>query len=352
MSVFFSDDPPGHGHSPRPLPGRRFRWLRRLLAVVSALVVVTLAAGAIYVGSVSRSFSDNISREELMPNEPSSSTSGSPDRPARPDPPAKRKGAAAVNYVLMGSDSRSTGNAGAGRSDTLIVLHLAADRKKAYLISFPRDMYVDIPGHGKNKINAAFAFGGPVLTVRTLEGLLDTRMDHVALIDFDGFIQLTNRLGGVEVNNRHASTSGPYTFPVGRITISGDQALAYVRDRYNLPGGDLDRAERQRDVVRSILRKGLSAKVIANPRQFTGLVGDVAQHVVLDQDLTDAEIRRTALSLRLGPDDIRSLQAPISGFDTVGGQSIDVVDREQLAELAEAMREGTMEEYVERYPGG
>lgn len=86
----------------------------------------------------------------------------------------------------MGSDSRDAANSGAGRSDTLIVLHLSGDRRHAYLISFPRDMYVPIPGRGKNKINAAFAFGGPQLAVRTLEGLLDTRMDHVALIDFDG----------------------------------------------------------------------------------------------------------------------------------------------------------------------
>ena len=65
------------------------------------------------------------------------------------------------NYVLMGSDSRDVGNAGHGRSDVLMVMHLAADRKSAYMISFPRDMYVPIPGHGKNKINAAFAYGGP-----------------------------------------------------------------------------------------------------------------------------------------------------------------------------------------------
>ena len=100
-----------------------------------------------------------------------------------------------------------------------MVMHLAADRKSAYMISFPRDMYVPIPGHGKNKINAAFAYGGPQLTVRTLEGLLNTRMDHVALIDFEGFIKLTEELGGVKVYNKYASVSWGY-FPVGNADLS------------------------------------------------------------------------------------------------------------------------------------
>ena len=172
----------------------------------------------------------------------------------------------------MGSDSRDASDAGAGRSDSLMVMHLAADRKDAYLISFPRDMYVDIPGYGKNKINAAYSFGGPQLAVATLEDLLHSRMDHVAIIDFDGFIGLTEELGGVTVMNEHASKSRGYTFPAGKITIKGDEALAFVRERYELPNGDLDRAERQRLVVKAILEKGLSPETIRNPAKFTGFV--------------------------------------------------------------------------------
>jgi polyisoprenyl-teichoic acid--peptidoglycan teichoic acid transferase len=81
-------------------------------------------------------------------------------------------------------------------------------------ISFPRDMCVPIPGRGRNKINAAFAFGGPALTVRTLEDLLNTGMDHVALIDFEGFINLTEELGGVTVYNKYPSNSGGSKFPL------------------------------------------------------------------------------------------------------------------------------------------
>ena len=266
--------------------------------------------------------------------------------------PPKSPGTA-VNYVLMGSDSTDVGNAGHGRSDVLMVMHLAADRKSAYMISFPRDMYVPIPGHGKNKINAAFAFGGPALTVRTLEGLLNTRMDHVALIDFEGFINLTEELGGVTVYNKYPSDSGGYKFPVGDVNLRGEQALAYVRERKQLPRGDLDRAERQRAVLQAILAKRLTKETITNPAKFVCFARGVSLNVTVDDQLTENELRKTALSLRLRPKDVRMLQAPISGFGTSPTrQSIDIVDKKKLAQLANSLRNDQMDSYIERYPEG
>ena len=112
----------------------------------------------------------------------------------------------AQNILLVGNDSRAGAtpaelkalatedDGGATNTDTMIVLHVPADGSKATLISFPRDMYVPIPGYGRNKINAAYSFGGPKLTVQTLEQLLDTRMDHVAMIDFEGFIEAIKQI--------------------------------------------------------------------------------------------------------------------------------------------------------------
>ena len=94
-----------------------------------------------------------------------------------------------------------------------MVVHLNQKHDQAYIISFPRDMYVTIPGHGKNKINAAYEIGGPALVVRTLESLTGSRMDHVAMIDFEGFVSLTEDLDGVTVNNRTA-------FSVPRLQLS------------------------------------------------------------------------------------------------------------------------------------
>lgn len=347
MSTFFPPQP-DLSEAVRP----RWRAIRRLVAVVVVLVVLALIALAVYAALLSHSFTQHVVRQPLLPDsdgpgQPRAGSSAPPRQPPRP-PVGKTD---AVNYVLMGSDSRNTADAGAGRSDTLMVMHLAADRRHAYLISFPRDMYVAIPGRGKNKINAAFSFGGPQLAVRTLEDLLDVRMEHAALIDFDGFTNLTEELGGVTVVNKHASTSRGYHFPAGEITVRGDQALAYVRERYELPRGDLDRAERQRDVVKAILDKGLSPETVANPVRFNGFVAGVAQHVVVDSELSDSTIRSTALSLRMTGNDVRQLQAPISGFATVRGQSIDVVDRGQLKELSRALQKDTVEDYLHQHPG-
>jgi LCP family protein required for cell wall assembly len=284
----------------------------------------------------------NINRGVELPTDPSS---------VRPPKEAQETGT--LNYVLLGSDSRDPGNEGNGRSDTMMLVHLNAKRTKAYIVSFPRDMYVNIPGYGKNKINAAFAFGGAPLAVRTLENLTEVRMDHVVLIDFEGFIRLTEDLHGVTVTNKTAFTSHGFDYPKGKITIAGEEALWFVRERHQLPGGDLDRAENQRNVIKAVVQKGLSAKVISDPATFTTFIGNVAKHLTVDNELSDGEIRRTALSLRLGAKDIELLQAPISGFGTSrDGQSIDVVDTAKLAELSTALKKDKLSEYLKKYPQG
>ena len=330
---------PGTPHS-RPRHRARRRWLPIVLTAVAVLLVGALGAGFIYASSIDRSVNQNLQREPvLIPETPTASG-------AKPRP--KKSTTKAINYVLIGSD---VANGGVSRSDALMVLHLAADRRSAYLISFPRDLWVAIPGYGRNKINAAYAFGGAPLTVQTLEGLLDVRMDHVAEVDLDGFIGLTTELGGVRVYNKHASVSKGYNFPVGWITVSGREAEAYVRERKQLPRGDLDRAERHRAVVQAILTKGLSGDTIKNPQRFVAFTSGVARHVTVDDELTPGVLRTTALSLRLTPSDIASVQAPVARFDrSPGGQSIDVVDQARLRKMAKALRDDTMADYVRAYP--
>ena len=331
--------------APPPRRARRRIWPRVLIALGLVLVLLTGAAAA-YLLTIDRSVTSNITRGVDLPSDDPSAPPGE----ARPTKEPQETGT--LNYVLLGSDSRDPGNAGNGRSDTIMVVHLNKKRNQAYIVSFPRDMYVTIPGYGKNKINAAYAFGGVQLTVRTLEQLTRTRMDHVALVDFEGFISLTNDLGGVTVMNDDAFSSHGYDYPKGEITIAGEQALWFVRERKQLPNGDLDRAKNQRNVIKAIVAKGLSAGVVSDPGTFTRFIGGVARHLTVDNSLTDDEIRRTALSLRLDAEDINLLQAPISGFGTVNGQSIDVVDTARMDELARALKTDTMDAYVKKYPQG
>jgi LCP family protein required for cell wall assembly len=323
-------------------PTKRRRLLPKILIGVSVLLVAVIGAGLLYAATIDRSVTRNINRGVELPTDPSS---------VRPPKEAQETGT--LNYVLLGSDSRDPGNEGNGRSDTMMLVHLNAKRTKAYIVSFPRDMYVNIPGYGKNKINAAFAFGGAPLAVRTLENLTEVRMDHVVLIDFEGFIRLTEELHGVTVTNKTAFSSHGFDYPKGKITIAGEEALWFVRERHQLPGGDLDRAENQRNVIKAIVQKGLSAKVISDPATFTTFIGNVAKHLTVDNELSDGEIRRTALSLRLSAKDIELLQAPISGFGTSrDGQSIDVVDTTKLAELSTALKKDKLSEYLKKYPQG
>lgn len=325
--------PTSAGHEP-PRKRGALTWFFAILGIVVALAV--MVAG-FYVWRVWSTTSDIERSTTLLPAD-------DVERPA-----SDAAVAGSFNYVLMGSDSRGEGDR--GRSDVLMLAHVPPTRDKVYIVSFPRDMWVQIPGRGMAKINAAYAYGGEALATSTLESLIGVRMDHAAKINFDGFMGLTTELGGVTVDNQHASSSGAYRWPQGEITIQGEEALTYVRQRYGLPNGDLDRAERQRAVVKSILMKMLSLDVLANPVKFNEVMGQLGNYFTVDDGLTNQAIFDTARSMKVDLEgDIVILQAPISGFGTSGdGQSIDIVNEPQLAEMAQAIRTGTMADYVEKY---
>jgi LCP family protein required for cell wall assembly len=220
-----------------------------------------------------------------------------------------------------------------------MLLHVNQARDQAYVISIPRTTLVTIPGHGRQRINKAFPLGGPPLVVSTVEKLTDTRIDHVAMIDFPSFVKLTEDLGGVTVPNRTAFS----TFRAGPITLSGDAALRYVRERRP---SEEDRVENQRNVLKAILAKGLSPEVIANPARFTTFLGNAAQRIQVDKTLTNPEVRSTALSIRMKPSDVTLLPIPVMAER----RSAYLVNMGQLGELSQALRKDTMAEYVKSHP--
>lgn len=309
-------------------------WFFTIVGIVVALAVIV---AGFYVWRVWSTANDINRADSLLPA----------DDPARPA--ASATAAGSFNYVLMGSDSRGDGDR--GRSDVLMLAHVPPGRDKVYIVSFPRDMWVDVPGRGFAKINAAYAYGGEALATRTLESLVGVRMDHAAKIDFEGFMGLTTELGGVTVDNKIASETQGYAWPKGEVTIQGEEALVYVRQRYGMPNGDLDRAERQRAVVKAILMKMLTLDVLANPVKFNEVMGKLGQYFTVDEGLTNGVILSTATSMKVNSgNDIEILQAPISGFGTsADGQAIDVVNEPQLEEMGKAIRTGTMADYAARY---
>lgn len=337
---------PLHATDGPPAAGVPRRGRRAMTVFFTLLVALLLIGGGLafyYLTRVSNAIDQMHRDPNLMPTAGTSTAADGTVVTRPPDPSSSTK-QKPMTFVLMGSDSRG---ADQGRSDSLMVAYLSGDRKNIYLVSFPRDMWVQIPGRGQAKINAAYAWGGPQLTIQTLEQLTGARMQHAGVIDFGGFIQLTEVLDGVLVNNEHASETNGFIFPKGWITLKGEPALVYVRERYNLPNGDLDRAKRQRAVVQAIMAKVLTPETIGNPARFGAAVDTFGKAMTVDEGLSKELIASTATSLRIGgASSIKSLQAPISGFGTsADGQSIDVVDTAGLAELSEAMKTDTMEAY-------
>jgi LCP family protein required for cell wall assembly len=262
----------------------------------------------------------------------------------------------AMNILLIGSDSRGTDQ---GRSDTFIILHVSADRKSVYLVSFPRDMWVTIPGHGKAKINAGYSWGGSALAVSTIEALTGARIDHVVVTDFADFVSLVDTIGPVTVDNPVGSVAVSdrgvkYQFPRGPLVITdGYMALAFARQREELPNGDLDRTLRQRAFLKALALKIGTPDVLANPVKLDAVMATVGKYVTVDPGMTNDVIYSLAVSLAgiTDPSQIHMVQAPITGFGTsADGQSIDVVDVPGVAALGKALQNDTMPAFVAAHP--
>jgi LCP family protein required for cell wall assembly len=181
-------------------------------------------------------------------------------------------------YLVVGSDSRAdltaaerralhTGQAAGRRTDTIMLLHVPDGGGPTVLVSIPRDSYVSIPGHAKNKINAAYAFGGPQLLVRTVEQATGLRIDSYVETGLGGYAQLVDAIGGVDVCVKRAIKDAKAHIDVkaGCQTFDGPTALGYARARYSDPRGDLGRVDRQRQVLAAIAGKTLSPSVVLVP---------------------------------------------------------------------------------------
>jgi LCP family protein required for cell wall assembly len=230
----------------------------------------------------------------------------------------------------VGSDTRAhlkPGETPDGRSDAIIVARFSADRKHAQLISIPRDSWVDIPGHGRSKINASYSWGGPSLLIQTVEQLTKVRIDHYLAIDFDGLIQVTDDLGGVDVVVADTTSNGPYTFPAGVNHLNGEQARWYLGQRHGLAGGDFDRVKRQQLYLRSMFGKLFSAHTFTDPGRLDSALLAVTRAVKIDDTLGNGDLLALAYSMRnVAPENIDFFTAPVLGTGMEGPASVVYLD--------------------------
>ncbi|MET9115322.1 LCP family protein [Streptomyces longwoodensis] len=325
--------PPWRGWPPRPpVPGSRARLVRRLvvLGLIGVLAAVGVAAGAVWWGT--EHYGGQVAR---IPD-------AFPTGVRPPVPPGHDGG---TTFLLAGVDSRSrrptTGNdataplwrVGAQRSDTLMLVHLDADGRDAFTLSIPRDSWVPIPGHGSAKVNAAFSWGGPALLVQTVEQLTGTRIDHFGIIDWSGFRRLTDTVGGVPVTVA-ADTYDPeqhHGFTAGTHLMDGTEALAYVRQRHGLPGGELDRIERQQEYLRSLVGRIEERSGLRNPIGTARTIDAITGTLSVDDHLTDADLLGLVLGLRrLDTAHAVFDTAPIVRSQMIHGQYALILDRGRL----------------------
>ncbi|GAB3582052.1 LCP family protein [Calidifontibacter terrae] len=291
-----------------------------------AMALITILAVGGFAAYLNYKFDHNINKQALLP------TGSGPTRDAQAGD--------SQNILLLGSDSRSKDVTDGSRSDVIQLVHISNDHKTVQIIHFPRDLYVAIPGHGKNKINAAYAYGKVPLLVQTIQNLLGVKIDSAAIIGFDGFSKLTNTVGGVDLFVPQAyNEPGFGTWSVGVHHMNGAQALAFVRERHQLAEGDIDRGRNQQRWIKAVLSKTLQAGTLLNPLKLSQVVDDVTAdgNLTVDKNLDLKGLGWQMRSLRMS--NVSFYTAPFTGFaknPTAG--DIDVVDEAKMKTLGTALR--------------
>lgn len=187
-----------------------------------------------------------------------------------------------ISLLILGIDGNShKGN----RSDAIIVMTFNPDNNKKTILSIPRDVRVTIVGKGKqDKINHAYAFGGPQMAIDTVEEFLRIPIDYFVSIDMNGFVDTVNLLGGIKVNNEFAFTEKGIYLPKGEQILNGRKALAFARMRKNDPQGDLGRNKRQQKIIQSMMEKGIRISSIPKVKEFLGVVRtNTKTNITLDE---------------------------------------------------------------------
>jgi LCP family protein required for cell wall assembly len=304
----------------RPRTQRQRRRRRVLISLgAGSLVLLLLVAGTAWF--MLNRYSGNMDRID--------SVFADLDAAARPDAP-QVAGEPPITLLLVGSDTRSElapGEVPDGRSDAIMIARFSSDRQHAQVVSIPRDSWVNIPGRGMNKINAAYSYGGPTLLIQTVEELTGVRIDHYAAINFDGLIQVTDDLGGVDVVVAQTSSNGPYTFPAGKNHLNGEQARWYLGQRHGLPGGDFDRVRRQQQYLQAMFGKLFTQEVFSDPVRLDGALMSVTDAVAVDDTLSSGKLASMGYSLRgLSPDTVAFFTAPVRGTGMEGQASVVYLD--------------------------
>ncbi|KUJ66694.1 transcriptional regulator [Streptomyces albus subsp. albus] len=334
---------PGGGRPPAgpARPARPKNWKKRI-----AIGVATVLGLLVVDGVVTYFWADSKLRREV-------------DLSKVEDRPDSGKG---TNFLIVGSDSREgmsaedkkklhTGSADGRRTDSMILLHIGDNGNT--MVSLPRDSWVTIPPFtgsesgkrypaSQNKLNASFSSDGPGLLVRTVEYNTGLKIDHYAEIGFDGFAKIVDAVGGVEIDipqdmkEKHAGTN----FKKGKQTLDGQQALAFVRQRYGLAGGDLDRAKNQQKFLSALANKAATPSTIINPFKLYPTMGAGLDNLVVDKDMSLWDLKDMFFAMKsVSGGDGKQITMPVAnpGYATSKGSAV-LWDKAKVKQLTEELR--------------
>ncbi|WHZ02861.1 LytR family transcriptional regulator [Neobacillus sp. YX16] len=244
------------------------KWLK----VTGIILLVLLIAGGAYGFTVYNSFKNAVDTMHEPIERKQSEKRPEPVELVEKDP---------FSVLMLGVDSQSD----KGRTDTIIVLTVNPNTNSAKMLSIPRDTRTEIIGKGyDDKINHAHAFGGVEMAMDTVENFLDIPIDYYMKVNMEGFKDIVNAVGGVTVTNSLDFTEAGNHYPVGEITLTGDEALPYVRMRKQDPNGDFGRNTRQRQVIQAVIKEGASISSLTNFSDIFQAIGkNVKTNLTFDQ---------------------------------------------------------------------
>ncbi|GLW17803.1 LCP family protein [Streptomyces kronopolitis] len=348
MTAPFRPPRPARRRAARPAPRRRppgKRWGLRIGAAVSVLVLAASGIGHAMVTGVE----SGIGRVDAF--------KGMSNRPGGGD---------GLNFLVVGTDGRDKltaaekqryhlGGVPCHCTDTLMLVHLSADRDRASVVSLPRDSYAEVPAHTDAvtgaqrpvhaiKLNAAYAEGGPNLTVRTVEHMTGVHIDHYLEVDFTSFMRSVDAVGGVEictVRPLRDSYTG-LALPVGKSQLNGGQALQYVRSRHIDGSADLGRMQRQQRFLAALIHRITSSGVLMNPIRFRDVADTMLRSVRADSGFGAGDLVDLGQAMRgFTPSSSEFTSVPLTGTArTVPGVGSTVQwDPVQAPKLFQAIRE-------------
>lgn len=343
---------PGDGRfepSPPDRTGRQRAGLAFRIIATGLSVTVLVASGVLW--AAYRKYNGQITRINALP-----ASGNSEDR----DVDGKD-----MNILMVGNDSRDSAtdaqlgalgterSGGTANTDTMILVHVPADGSRASLVSFPRDLWVEVPGlDGHRKLNAAYPNGsgggtspeargkGAQLLIKTISQLSGLRIDHYVEVDLLGFYNITNALDGIEVNlcKAQKEKDSGIDLPAGKQTIKGTQALSFVRQRKGLPNGDLDRIHRQQYFIGAVINKIISKDMLFKIGDLNRTLKAITKSLYTDQSFEPLELAQQMRDLAAG--NVEFLTVPNKGPANVDGASVVLPDEDALEPFFTSLSDG------------